>query len=265
MDVPFQPISPQSLSQRSPMVMLPALIGSPSHRGDPHSNNHSHNHHHNINNNSNKNYNNHNGSNGVEKNTTPACYIPSHGRGGPHTVSAAAVAAAAAATAAAAVTAAGGGGGSEACAPPTSLQIGSSWSEGYTVSTTNVTTSSCRGVHEVGGDVVPAAPSPAGPVSVTSGGGGGVAIVDFSPTWDFAPGGAKLLICLATPVGADSGSGSVGPVVFFADRPVQVRLLFIFNVKIGLMYCFFFFCVALEYRYSAILTRDLSPFGILDV
>ncbi|CAN0382877.1 unnamed protein product, partial [Hapterophycus canaliculatus] len=35
------------------------------------------------------------------------------------------------------------------------------------------------------------------------GGSGGVdiaKIVDFSPTWDFSPGGAKLLICLAAPL-----------------------------------------------------------------
>lgn len=46
--------------------------------------------------------------------------------------------------------------------------------------------------------------------------------MDFSPTWDFSPGGAKLLICLASPIDVDPGGA--GPLVFFADRPVQVSL-----------------------------------------
>lgn len=44
-------------------------------------------------------------------------------------------------------------------------------------------------------------------------------IIDFSPTWDYAPGGAKLLICLAAP--PDYWVQS--PIVYFGDRPVHVR------------------------------------------
>ncbi len=76
--------------------------------------------------------------------------------------------------------------------------------------------------------------SPPGPPTTLSlglsgvGGGGGVGfeaakIVDFSPTWDFAPGGAKLLICLASPI--DAEVGMQGPNVYFADRPVPVSWL----------------------------------------
>ena len=48
-------------------------------------------------------------------------------------------------------------------------------------------------------------------------------ILEFSPAWDFAPGGAKLMIVLeAPPIGVEVGME--GPIVYFADRPVQVSL-----------------------------------------
>ena len=103
--------------------------------------------------------------------------------------------------------------------------------------------------HESGGEmggVGASSVSPPGPGAMSrglsagggGGGGGGVEsakIVDFSPTWDFAPGGAKLLICLAAPV--DFEVGMQGPIVYFADRPVQVsnHLFFIsFVAFVGL-------------------------------
>lgn len=74
-----------------------------------------------------------------------------------------------------------------------------------------------------GGTMSP--PGASSPDISTDGGEASVAaIVDFSPTWDFASGGAKLLICLASPL--DAEVGSVGPTVYFADRPVQVSRAF---------------------------------------
>ncbi|CAN0561911.1 unnamed protein product, partial [Ectocarpus sp. 12 AP-2014] len=47
-------------------------------------------------------------------------------------------------------------------------------------------------------------------------------IVDFTPAWDFEAGGAKLLICLATPTySLDNGV----PFVYFGDRLVQAEFV----------------------------------------
>lgn len=212
MDMPFRPISPQSHPQRSQMVLMPALVGSPPRRSESHTNNNSHKH------------------TGGGINSPASRFVPSnHGHVGNgsssssssshvHGHPSAKVSAAAVAAAAAAVTAPG----AESCSPPTSLQLASSWTiDSYSSASSmanNVTSSS-----PAGGGVVPAAPSPAGMVAGMLGcGGGSVPIVEFCPTWDFAPGGAKLLICLAGPLQADLGGA--GPIVFFADRPVQVRI-----------------------------------------
>lgn len=138
----------------------------------------------------------------------------------------------------------GGGGGSTSTrsasgcgdiSAPGPLHLSSPWSaaqqQGYVRSAgapAPAAFSSSPGIlqHEGGGG---SSVSPPGPgamsrgVSAGGGGGGGggvesAKIVDFSPTWDFAPGGAKLLICLAAPIEV----GMQGPIVYFADRPVQV-------------------------------------------
>lgn len=115
---------------------------------------------------------------------------------------------------------------------PVSLQLSSPWAQSYASGTSSFTAPSAvansspsPGRHpEAGGGLVPPTLSPPGTSSpaLLGGGGAAAAIADFSPTWDFAPGGAKLLICLASPLDAEVGSS--GPIVFFADRPVQVRL-----------------------------------------
>ncbi|CAM9267993.1 unnamed protein product, partial [Sphacelaria rigidula] len=237
-DVPFRPISPQSHSQRSPMVMLPALVGSPPRRSDSHNSSNSNN------NNNNNNNSNENKNIGGGINAPASRFVPSnhgHGNGGgsssssgsgsgsnnshPHGHSSAKVSAAAVAAAAAAVTAAG----AEACPPPASLQLASPWAvdnySSVSSMTNNVSSSSpAGGAHDIAGGGVPAAPSPAGMSGGCRGiGGGGATIVDFSPTWDFSPGGAKLLICLASPIDVDPGGA--GPLVFFADRPVQAEVV----------------------------------------
>lgn len=63
-----------------------------------------------------------------------------------------------------------------------------------------------------------------GGVRLSCGGEEPAKIVDFSPRWDFSAGGAKLLIVLAAPMSIEVGRQ--GPIVYFADRSVQVRLLF---------------------------------------
>lgn len=216
MDAPFRPVSPQSL-HRSSMGMLPSLVGSPPRREPrPTLSNALHSHNRNT--------------------LSPSCFNP-HMGSGVNTVAGA-----------------GGGGGNEACAPgPGSLQLGSPWSENYdgagasTAGNSSLKTSKTASassapspVHDAGGVVVPATLSPSGAPSLGGGGGGAAAIVDFSPTWDFAPGGAKLLICLAAPL--DSDAGSTGPVVFFADRPVKVGVVwvwvcFVFKLSRGLFVC----------------------------
>lgn len=190
--------------QRSSIVMLPTLVGSPPRRAETLSCGGD---------NSSSMQTDEEETTTMENDATPRSFSSSHGRGG-NTSGGVTVAAAAAAG-----TVASG----EPCAPPTSLQLGSSWSDSYPISSGKATTSSSPGAREVGSTAVHAAPSPAGSVpgmSGSAGGTGGVTIVDFSPTWDFAPGGAKLLICLAAPIDADPGS--VGPIIFFADRAVQV-------------------------------------------
>lgn len=190
------------------MAMLPALVGSPPRRPEPPLC--GNNHHSNLQNNNNS------GSDtdamdAIESENPPRALVPSHGRstaGGGVPV-----------TAAVASTLTATGDGGEARGPPVSLQLDSSWSESYGMAlNTAAVSSTTPGAHEVGSSVVSAAASPSGPAP--SGMGNGVTIVDFSPTWDFSPGGAKLLICLAAPIDADPGS--VGPIVFFSDRPVQV-------------------------------------------
>lgn len=241
-DVPFRPISP-SHSNRSPMGMLPALVGSPPRRearrttiggGGGASNNNMHARSASV-----------SGGGGGVTPFSPGYFLGVHngGSGSP-----------------------AGGVSSGEFHPAGSLQLSSPWSSlhqhqhhqqhqqqqqcygggggGGTSATAGnfgaaVTAyNSSPGVlqHEGGGAGVPApSPSPSGaamhvPVSrglAGAGGAGGAGagveiakIVDFSPTWDYAPGGAKLLICLAAPV--DVEVGTPGPKVYFADRAVPV-------------------------------------------
>lgn len=137
----------------------------------------------------------------------------------------------------------GGGGGSG----PNPLHLHSPWSsaqqQGYSRNAgvpAPAAFSSSPGILQHDGDEIGGAGassvSPPGPGTMSrglsAGGSGGASaggvesakIVDFSPTWDFAPGGAKLLICLAAPI--DLEGGMQGPIVYFADRPVQVSLTY---------------------------------------
>lgn len=150
---------------------------------------------------------------------------------------------------------AGGGGGFGDSSIPTPLHLNSPWSAsaqqsvyggggpasarkagGAPVPAPAAFSSSPGVLQHEGGDpsgVGTSSVSPPGPGAMSRGlsggsaGGGGsgveaAKIVDFSPTWDFAPGGAKLLICLAAPI--DFEVGMQGPIVYFADRPVQVKV-----------------------------------------
>ncbi|CAM9863183.1 unnamed protein product, partial [Ectocarpus sp. 12 AP-2014] len=245
-DVPFRPISP-SHSNRSPMGMLPALVGSPPRRearrttisgGGGASNNNMHARSASV-----------SGGGGVTP-SSPGYFLGVHNGGSGSSA---------------------GGVSSGEFHPAGSLQLSSPWSslhqqhqqhqhqqhqqqqQGYgggggggTSAAGNfgaaVTAyNSSPGVlqHEGGGVGVPApSPSPSGAVMHVSasrglagaGGAGGAGagveiakIVDFSPTWDYAPGGAKLLICLAAPV--DVEVGTPGPKVYFADRAVPAEMV----------------------------------------
>ena len=195
-DVPFRPISPQGFVHRSTLGTLPALVGSPPRRESRPAaitqNNALHSH----------------GSiRGGGSSPSTRCFSAWRGGGG------------------ASVSATSG---SDSC-PPGSLQLSSPWAQSFASGVSSgagaaMNSSSSPGRRpEAGGGAVPPTLSPPGASSSTLFGSGGSAgaIVDFSPTWDFAPGGAKLLICLASPL--DAEVGSLGPVVYFADRPVQVR------------------------------------------
>lgn len=146
------------------------------------------------------------------------------------------------------------GGGASECSAPGPLHLSSPWSsaqqQGYgggggggggastsrsAGAAASAAFSSSPGVLQyegsgLGGVAAASSVSPPGPgvmsrgLPGSSGGGGGgvesAKIVDFSPTWDFSAGGAKVLICLAAPI--DFEVGMQGPIVYFADRPVQV-------------------------------------------
>lgn len=242
-DVPFRPISP-SHSHRSPMGMLPALVGSPPRRearrttisggGGGASNNSMHGRSASV-----------SGGGGGVTPSSPGYFLGVQHNGGSGSSA--------------------GGVSSGEFHPAGSLQLSSPWSsvhqqhqqhqqqhqqQGYGGGGGGTSAAGNFGVavtaayksspgvlqHEGGGAGVPApSPSPSGAAMPASrglagaGGAGGAGagagveiakIVDFSPTWDYAPGGAKLLICLAAPV--DVEVGTPGPKVYFADRSVPV-------------------------------------------